>query len=246
MSGLQIVRIAVDPRALAAFAIAEGIDDDDRGYALHLALRRRFGAAAPQPFRFFEVGPSGAHMLGYAASCGALADAANLPSLGSSPVFPTAPECKPMPERWRPGARYAFEVRVRPVVRYGGRMRAARAAREGAWQPRAGEVDAFVAACERANGAAVDREAVYRDWLVRRLAGAAEIETAGLRLMRRIRTRRSTHRGGTRRVESPEALFGGILTVADETAFARLLARGIGRHTAFGFGMVILAPPGRS
>ena len=34
----------------------------------------------------------------------------------------------------------------------------------------------------------------------------------------------------------------GTLTVGDPDAFSRLLARGIGRHRAFGFGMLLLRP----
>jgi len=183
MSVLHLVRLAVDPRALAAFAVAQGVDDDDRGYALHLALRRRLGAAAPQPFRYFADARGGPYLLGYASSADAFGEAADLPLLGDGlgQVFPHRPECRPMPEVWRSGARYGFEVRVRPVVRYGGRVREQRSAREGAWRSRAGELDAFLAACDRADGASVERETVYRDWLSQRLAGAAEIGRASCR-----------------------------------------------------------------
>jgi CRISPR system Cascade subunit CasE len=34
----------------------------------------------------------------------------------------------------------------------------------------------------------------------------------------------------------------GILEVTGGEAFARLLARGVGRHRAFGFGMLLLKP----
>jgi CRISPR system Cascade subunit CasE len=45
-----------------------------------------------------------------------------------------------------------------------------------------------------------------------------------------------------RHQEGPDASFEGVLTVAEPGAFALLLARGIGRHRAFGFGMVLLRP----
>ena len=38
----------------------------------------------------------------------------------------------------------------------------------------------------------------------------------------------------------------GTLTVADRHAFAQMLARGIGRHAAFGYGMLLLSAPGRA
>ena len=37
----------------------------------------------------------------------------------------------------------------------------------------------------------------------------------------------------------------GALTVTDPDAFAALLARGVGRHRAYGYGMILLRPPNR-
>lgn len=247
---LHLVRLPVHLNALATFAVANRASDDDGGYALHLALRRRFGEAGPQPFRLFADGPAVPHLLGYAVDAAALDEAGALPATDAmlDAVFPAPAQLRSMPAQWRHGARYGFEVRVRPVVRFGGRVRAARAERAGAWQNRAGEVDAFVAACERAGeGVPVDREAVYRDWLIARLAPAAEVEAADLRLVRRVRTRRSTHgRPGSGQVEGPEAVIAGTLIVSDPDGFARILERGVGRHVAFGFGMLLLSPPGRA
>lgn len=42
----------------------------------------------------------------------------------------------------------------------------------------------------------------------------------------------------------PWALLHGTLEVRDPAAFMALLARGVGRHRAFGYGMVLLRPPG--
>lgn len=249
---LHLVRLPVSVRALAAFAVANGASDDDGGYALHLALRRRFGDAGPQPFRLLADGPAQPHLLGYATEPDALADAAALPTADPllDGVFPAAPQLRAMPDTWREGARYAFEVRVRPVVRFGDRAKAERAASEAAqqgenWWARAGEVDAWIAARTRPGGDPdVTRDTAYLDWLAARLAGAAAVEAAELRLLRRTRSRRSTHgRPGVSRVEGPDAVIAGTLAVSDPAAFARTLARGVGRHTAFGFGMLLLSPP---
>jgi CRISPR system Cascade subunit CasE len=35
----------------------------------------------------------------------------------------------------------------------------------------------------------------------------------------------------------------GTLTVTDPTTFATCLARGVGRHVAYGYGMLMLRPP---
>jgi CRISPR system Cascade subunit CasE len=247
---LHLVRLPVSLRALAAFAVANGVSDDDGGYALHLALRRRYGAAAPQPFRLFDAGDA-PHLLGYTADAPALAEAAALPATeaGLDPVFPDAPQLRAMPDQWREGARYAFEVRVRPVVRYGATRKAARGALPAAeekenWWARAGEVDAWVAALNRPDAdPQVTRDQVYRDWLATRLDPAATIESAELRQFRRVTTRRSAHgQPGRKTVEGPEALLAGTLAVRDPAAFAQALARGIGRHAAFGFGMLLLSP----
>jgi hypothetical protein len=44
---LHLVRIGIDPQALAIFAAERRLSDDDAGYALHAALAARFGEAAP-------------------------------------------------------------------------------------------------------------------------------------------------------------------------------------------------------
>lgn len=256
---LHLVRLPVNLRALAAFAVGNRVSDDDGGYALHLALRQRFGTAGPQPFRLFPEHPEhrgGPHLLGYLADTNAFTDAAALPTADDTlgHVFSALADApKAMPETWRAGARYGFEVRVRPVVRFGDRIKAARAASEAAkapdgWYARAGEVDAWIAARTRPGGdPAITREAAYLGWLRSRLADAAELEgDTELKLLRRVRTRRSTHgKPGRGQVEGPEAVIGGTLTVRDPAAFAHALGRGIGRHTAFGFGMLLLSAPGR-
>lgn len=270
---LHLVRLPVDPRALAAFAVANRASDDDGGYALHLALRRRFGEAGPQPFRLFADGPAPPHLLGYVEDAAALGDASALPAVDPrlDDIFIDSPRLRPMPEQWREGARYGFEVRVRPVVRFGKRLQAVRAdlpaaqAKDG-WWARAGEVDAWVAgrtrgddggrwaddardmaAVRAAMEASPTRETTYLGWLAKRLMEAAALgDDAGLRQFRRARTRRSSHgQPGRKSAEGPDALIGGTLTVTDPAAFSALLARGVGRHAAFGFGMLLLSPPGR-
>lgn len=253
---LHLVHIPVASRALAAFAVGRRLSDDDFGYALHAALLARFGDAAPRPFRYLPDHESGPHLLGYVADRAAFDDAAALPpvDVDVQAVFDGEPRCRAMPDSWRAGARYDFEVRVRPVVRFGKSVRAARTERAGGWLASAGEVDANHAARERVareggDPDTVDRTAVYIDWLAKRLADAATLDHADLRHFRRTRTLRNTHRSEgrrTHRVEGPDALIGGTLTITDPAAFAALLAKGIGRHSGFGYGMLLLAPPGRA
>lgn len=253
---LHLARIAIHIRALAAFAVARRLSDDDLGYALHAALLARFGDAAPRPFRFLPDHGSGPHLLGYVEDRSAFDDATALPPADAAlqDLFDGAPRLHAMPDTWRAGARYGFEVRVRPVVRFGKSVRAARAERGDGWLRGAGEVDANTAARERVerNGGdpdTVDRATVYIDWLATRLTGAATLDHADLRHFRRTRALRNTHRSvgrRTHRVEGPDALIGGTLTITDPAAFAQLLVKGIGRHAAFGYGMLLLAPPPRA
>jgi CRISPR system Cascade subunit CasE len=70
-----------------------------------------------------------------------------------------------------------------------------------------------------------------------------KVELLGMRAQ--VRTLRRA-RNGTNRlrvVERPEALFAADAVIIDPERFQLLLARGIGRHRAFGYGMVLLAPP---
>jgi CRISPR system Cascade subunit CasE len=91
---------------------------------------------------------------------------------------------------------------------------------------------------------------VYVEWLGNQLSkdGATKIATNTIDLIgfQRIRSQRLAHTAnGTKRliVERPDALFSGELTIGNPDAFVHLMARGIGRHRAFGFGMLLLRPP---
>ncbi|MFH6787051.1 MULTISPECIES: type I-E CRISPR-associated protein Cas6/Cse3/CasE [Methylobacterium] len=281
MSGpvLHLVRTPVASAALRAFAAYQGVLDDDLGYALHLALRRRFGAAAPQPWRLMPGRDGGPEMLlGYSQDPDALrsadpraiarpeappdweADWRGDQDAGSASaesalaaLFPQPFEAKAMPRAFAEGAAYGFALRVRPVVRYGPRAAEARSAADR----RGGqERDAFLAALERRDRSGrteesdpLDRERVYRAWLEQRLGTAAALSAFRLVSHRRIRTVRSVPLDAASRrrpgFAGPETVVDGGLTVADPAAFAVLLARGVGRHGAFGFGMLLLRPAGR-
>jgi len=86
------------------------------------------------------------------------------------------------------------------------------------------------------------RESVYLDWLGERLARAAVLERDACRLASFRRTR--TIRGAARRKpsERPDAVLHGVLRVVDAAAFGDLLQRGVGRHRAYGYGMLLLRP----
>jgi CRISPR system Cascade subunit CasE len=154
---------------------------------------------------------------------------------------------KEMPQKWPPGERLGFSVRCCPIVRKSG----------------GGEKDAFLAACDHVDTEkGLSREAVYMDWLAREMArnNAAEIENAIMQSFRFTRPVRKKKRGAlpaklsgkkddpvqksssVPKGSRPDATFKGILRIADSEAFSALMARGLGRHRAFGFGMLLLSP----
>jgi CRISPR system Cascade subunit CasE len=108
------------------------------------------------------------------------------------------------------------------------------------------EVD--VAAHRYARDASVSREQAYTQWLEKELARdqSAALQSARLVAVKRTRVLRRTQ-GQDRRwvaIEGPDIWFTGELVIDNPEAFSALLRRGIGRHRAFGFGCLLVAPSG--
>lgn len=215
----------------ARFKLSAGGGDLD--YVLHTLLTSAFGTASPKPFRFFGDARG---LLGYATTD---ADALQLAADTASPEVHAALglnrfAARPFPVEWAIGRRLAFEARVRPIVRMNdGRER-----------------DVFLAKIdEEGNADNLSREDTYARWFARELAryGAARIEhiqMESFRLSSSLRKgRESEGKRPARHINGPDAVFSGELTVTDPAGFSASLARGIGRHRAFGFGMLLLRPP---
>jgi CRISPR system Cascade subunit CasE len=211
--------------------------EDDLGYALHAVLRAAFDTLAPAPFTMVRQGSHPTQVLAYSAHAPTV--------LREQALTFAEPEIigiiglagmadKQMPDRFAVGRRLGFTLRARPTIRTdvdGDRTRTR-------------ERDAFLAAIsgtEPGNGPS--RGEVYQQWLTKRLrSGGGEphqMTLDGFRLttiLRRDRARKLQPLSG------PDASFTGILTVADPDRFSALLAHGVGRHLAFGFGMLLLRP----
>jgi len=214
----------------------------DMGYVVHCALGELFGRDAPQPFA--HIGQRGRHssVLAYAQkepeALQAYADAFADPSLHTM-VDWSRFDARQMPVFWPVGHRLGFRLRCCPVQR----MHA-----KGDYHRRGAEVDVFVARCWKAgdSATAVKREELYCQWLatqIKRYGGARLIDAELGAFQRECLVRRT--QGGDRKsaiCERPDALMGGTLEVTDSSAFTALLRRGIGRHRAFGFGMLLLRP----
>lgn len=233
---LTLLQCHPDPRRLAAWATRFGLTagGDDLGYALHTLLAAAFGESAPKPFRHFDDARG---LLAYSPRD---PDAILLAGQTAAPDVHAALgldrlAARSFPTAWAAGRRLAFELRVRPVIRTG----------EGR------ERDVFLAEINKpgVDEAGVSREAVYAQWLERELArgGAAAVERLQMDAFRLSTSLRKSGavegKRPARRVAGPDALFSGELMVRDPAGFAALLARGIGRHRAFGFGMLLLRPP---
>jgi CRISPR system Cascade subunit CasE len=235
MTALHLVSMTVEGPSLVRFASNQGLlkyRDDAQGYATHAWLAAMFGAYAPQPFRFFGRRNQ---ILGYAT-----ADAATLTSYASTYAEPAAwaalrPDSlasKPMRQDWRVGERLQADVLVCPVSRKDGH-----------------EKDVFLRAIDRLGDQVSPRPEVYRQWMERQWGQAIDqerIELTGMgrtRILRRTQRLQATIGRAVREMDRPFAEFRTVFNVRDPAAFQALLARGIGRHRAFGFGMLLLSPP---
>lgn len=237
---LYLLHTRPDPQRLAAWAARQRLLDSqgDLGYALHALLHAAFGEHAPQPFRYLDVEQG---LLAYTrlsanelAQCAALADADVAAALGLGQTLHHAGmSARPFPTQWEVGHVLGFEVRVRPIVREGKTGR---------------ERDAFLAAVDKGGDTTLDRSEVYVQWLRDLLLrqGGAELLDANVTRYQLLGVTRRTQRGSAddaRRsqiVSGPDAVLVGQLRVTDSHAFAQLLAGGIGRHRAFGFGLLLL------
>jgi CRISPR system Cascade subunit CasE len=241
---LYMVQLHPDPAALVRFLAGQGLNrgsDSDLGYGAHAWLAATFGCLAPTPFRL-HLDPRGkrpAKLLAYTRhSREVLLDhALSFAEPMARDVCTLEQDFAvaefPGPERWRPGRRLGFEVLTCPI---------ARRARVGV------ERDLFLHQADRtAPDAGLSRAKVYGDWFTAQLSGIARIEQVSLegfqlvRQLRRGRTGEQESRKSARLIR-PAALLRGVLEIADGEAFHTLLARGVGRHRTFGYGMLLLRP----
>lgn len=232
--------------------LARGTGSSDEGLALHHALSEVFGPGTLKPFRLM-VPPRQKNGFVYAYSQqnrDEILENAALCGPEYNALFELdALEHKPMKTDFPAGRRLGFEIHLRPVRR---------ARRQGPQSP-PGEMDVFLHEAlhrfpedradedsttrteSRMREAGRSREAVYRDWLAERLRSAAELCSEQPARLVHFRRRPVLRNGKV--TEGPDATLQGELKVTDTEAFSRLVAGGIGRHKAYGYGMLLLRPP---
>lgn len=237
MNTLNLISLPIDVRAFRIWAAHRNLSFDE-GAALHHLLGESFGKSVLQPFRLM-VAPGAVNATLYAYT---QTDKASLVQAGEETGMPDALSvCDPsriavksMPQTWANGRQLAFDLRVRPVRRL---INSVGGIRKGA------EIDAFLAEALRRHPEGpspddkIDRDAVYRNWLSARLGAAAEVTQVRIACFERTIALRNG-----KKCEGPDVTFHGELTIRDGDEFADRLAKGIGRHAAYGYGMLLLRP----
>jgi CRISPR system Cascade subunit CasE len=258
---LWMVQLRLDPRHLARRHRSLPPRHEDTGYEVHGLLAALFGEGRLQPFRVLSNGAgheSRVTVLAYSRQ-----DIELLRRYAQELATPAdyaacdwgAVAAKEMPTAWGPARRLGFEVRACPVARLASDREVV--GLSGATERfRAGsEVDVWLQrnflSPRTAEGLGTEaerlgREEAYVEWLADRVAPGARLCAARLQAFRRVRLLRATHeqQRKLRISERPDALLRGELEVTDPVAFANLLATGLGRHRAYGFGMLLLRPTG--
>jgi CRISPR system Cascade subunit CasE len=248
MSSLHMIQLSPDMLRLKRLAYerrwVEG-RDGDLGYAVHATLAECFGKGAMEPFRLLDRGRTPT-LVAYshedekalAVRAAGTGEPSTLKALNVLSI-----EGKRMPlETYQVGRRFGFDVRARPISR-------TPVAKENG-KTRSRERDVFLTALEHTpepERALLERGVVYHAWLERALGSAAKIESVTLSAVVRTVVSRPQRRSdsGTilKSVEGPDVVFKGVLSIDTSQDFVALLARGIGRHSAFGFGMLLLRQP---
>ncbi len=265
---LHIIRLALDRRQLMRLAARHHFPRAlDEGYLLHAGLAELFASSherANVPLLTFaadetapqaRADPATLYLLAYSDL-----SAADLVSLMGPARSHLLRDCvaKPMPSL-AAGARAGFRVRVCPVVRT--RQPSPQSSSAGtSGIGRLREVDALLlhpagtAQTEGTAAAAAPFEGAARTWSARQRAygawlshevgrfGAAQLQSEPRLASFRLTNTYRRGAPGDRPRRRPDAVLEGALTVSDSTGFDALLRRGIGRHRAFGFGMLLLCP----
>ena len=253
MTKLNLIRIPVNLKSLAQWAgergKAVGFDSSvyDTGKVLHHLLTETFGTETFKCFRFMVAARATTGNL-YAYSLLAAKDLQANSAIYGMPehllvLGVDAIEGKPMPENWRKDQLLGFDLRIRPVRRIMKELNLGKEkVKSGA------ELDAFLIEAKRpiSNSSSSmyergrTRQAVYLDWLIERTSDVVEIDRNNTKLNSFIRSKILR---GKKTIEGPDVIFHGNLKIKAPLEFAHLLEKGIGRHRAFGYGMILLRPP---
>ena len=244
---LHLVKVSLRVPTLMQIARKRRIrlKEIDEGYLVHSLFRELWQERAPSPYLLRGSGrqidawgytKAGAQELReHARSFG---DPSSVALLKLDDLY-----SRPMP-RFEPGRRLGFHLRACPVSRQGRK-------RNGESRPL--ERDVFLARVEHVGaGVTVSREEVYRDWLLARLTlervgarvDSIRVDSFSRERIMRLTQRRASEVRRARVLERPDVYFSGDLIVENTRRLQNALKNGVGRHKAFGFGMLLIVPPG--
>lgn len=226
-----MVKMDVNIASLTRWAKRNGLFvqnvEDDLGYGLHAILINLFGESAPRPF-FLQKDRSGYSLLGYT-----MANKTDMLDYVSAFADPDACAAidienighKKMPSSFKSGAYFGFSVRCRTTIRNHNE--------NGKYV----EKDAYTL------DASLSKFGNYASWLEGRLkkAGCGLRDVKITRALNTISLRRDENRKLVP-VSGPDISFSGTLFIENDALAATGLYNPIGRHGAFGYGMVLLSP----
>ena len=244
-NALYLHRIHLDlPKLMEFFKKRRLVDSSgnfDFGYGLHSVLRELFGELAPQPFHHVGCFGQSCEVLGYSRfDASALNQHA---SMFADPLLHNIVDwnshaAKKMPDKFDIGLQISFEIRICPIKRSRNTTILGHKP-QGALR----EYDAYLTF----NNKGISRDHVYGQWLKQILEDKGGVKVLKTSLVRFVMNHNNLQRRGqTRNLSSlgtrPDATISGVIEVVDPSSFQSLLACGIGRHKAFGFGMLLLKP----
>ena len=235
---LYMLQLDLDTPRLAQLSTMLHLPDStDMGYLVHCALGELFQHQAPSPFLLQSRSQDTLHVLAYS-PLPEDALIAIAQGFASPHVYSILRGClsKPMPLQYSEGMRLGFTLRACPVVR---------TSRDSPHHKKGAELDAYLAHIEQDPDSTHTREHVYLNWLARQLEhrrGATLISSrmTSFELTPLIRRDHGPKRKNTRLPRRPVITVEGVIEVNNSDDFRKLLASGIGRHSSFGFGMLLV------
>jgi CRISPR system Cascade subunit CasE len=243
MNPLYMHKFFFDTQKLTMFfkerQLTQSSGSADFGYGIHSILKELFGTMALQPFHLLRCFSNSCEILGYCQH-----DLGTLHNHADSFADPTLHQLvnwdvcstKKMPNNFSTGMRLSFEVRVCPVKR-SRNTNLLNSKPQGIVR----EYDAYLSRQD----SSLSRDQVYGEWL-RRILEHAGVNVIQTRMERFLQVKTLQRRDNQRSLKSlgqrPDVTLIGLIEVSDSIAFRRMLALGIGRHKAFGFGMMLLKP----
>ena len=165
-------------------------------------------------------------------------------------ILPESLESKQMPDNWQEGTPLGFEVKIRPTVRLERDISRVRneilpGFRDGRLRPgRTCDLHLWETVRSESRGEPPPRrEELYPRWLAGKLErqGGCRADPEEMELAT-YRSATLACKAGRPGDPGPEAVVKGVLRITDPQAFRELIHRGVGRHRAYGYGMVLLKP----